>query len=75
MLDNPARASDAGRRLDRVRDIESLVTLAETAGDDEAEVVDLTLDIAGPETEEPMDDVGAFVFFRPGEKWADCESE
>ena len=43
VLANPARASDEGQRLDRVRDIETLVTLAETAGDDEVELVDLTL--------------------------------
>ena len=33
VLANPAKASDAGRRLDRVRDIEALVTLTETVGD------------------------------------------
>ena len=75
VLDNPARASNAERRLDRLRDIETLVTLAETASDDEAELVDLTLDTAGSESKRPIDDIGEFVFFRLGEKWADCESE
>ena len=74
-LDNPARASNAGRRLDRVRDIETLVTIAKTASDDEVELVDFTLDTAGSESERPRDDIGDFVFFRPGEKWADCDSD
>ena len=51
------------------------MTLAKTASDDEVELVDLTLDTAGSESERPTDDIGDFVFFRPGEKWADCESE
>ena len=55
VLANPAIASDAGRRLDRVRDIETLATLAETAGDDEAELVDLTLEDSGAESDRPIE--------------------
>ena len=66
-----------------MRDIETVVKLLEVAPthgareqeQQQAEPVDLTIDIAGPESERPIDDVWAFVFFRPGEKWADYESE
>ena len=61
-----------------MREIETVVKLLEVATthgareqvQQQAESVDLTLDTAGPESERPIDDVGAFVFFQPGEKWA-----
>ena len=69
---NPARASAAGQRLDRVRDIESIVTLIaapeHTASD--GEVIDLTADSDG-------EDVAArgFEVLAAGEKWADIDSD
>ena len=61
---HPARAHVAGQRLDRVRDIETVVTLRSASQSDaEIEVVDLTVDSDNPEIE----------VFRPGEKWADCD--
>ena len=63
---NPARAHVAGQRLDRVRDIETVVTLRDAAPvDEDAEVIDLTVD----------SDVEAFEMLKRGEKWADCDSD
>ena len=60
---HPARAHVGGQRLDRVRDIETVVTLhSASQSDAEIEVVDLTVDSDSPEIE----------LLRPGEKWADC---
>ena len=75
VLANPARACDAGRRLDRVRDIKTLVTLAETAGDDEAEPVDFTLKDSGVETDRPKEVVDRYVALGKDVCWADCWSD
>ena len=60
---NPARAPAALQRLDRVRDIETVVTLLDRSED--FEFVDLTV---GSGAED-------FELLAPGQRWADCESE
>ena len=61
--ENPARAHAAGQRLDRVRDIETVVTLHDAAqADEDGEIIDLTGD----------DDIAVIEVLRPGERWADC---
>ena len=69
---NPARASVAGQRLDRVRDIESIVTLIEAPEQtaSEGEVIDLTVDSDGGGFEER-----GFEVLAAGEKWADVDSD
>ena len=69
---NPARASAAGQRLDRVRDIESVVTLVEKPGHavSDDETVDLTLD---SDAEEVVN--GDYRGLAAGVKWADVESD
>ena len=60
---NPARAHAALQRLDRVRDIETVVTLLDRPED--FEFIDLTVDSGG-------EDLG---LLEPGQRWADCESD
>ena len=69
---NPARGSVAGQRLDRVRDIESIVTLIEAAEQtaSDGEVIDLTVDSGGDDIA-----VRGFEALAVGEKWADTESD
>ena len=60
---NPARAHAALQRLDRVRDIETVVTLLDKSED--VEFVDLTVDSG-------IEELG---LLEPGQRWADCESD
>ena len=60
---NPARAHAALQRLDKVRDIETVVTLFDRSED--VELIDLTVDSG-------IEDIG---LLEPGQRWADCDSE
>ena len=60
---NPARAHAALQRLDKVRDIETVVTLFDRSED--VELIDLTGDSG-------IEDIG---LLEPGQRWADCDSE
>ena len=60
---NSARASAALQRLDKVRDIETVVTLLDRSED--IEVIDLTVDSG-------IEDIG---LFEAGQRWADCGSD
>ena len=69
---NPARAHVAGQRLDRVRDIETIVTLLEAPEQtaSEIECIDLTVDSDGGSGEKQR-----FEKLEVGTKWADCDSD
>ena len=76
---NPARAHAAGRRLDKVSDIKTVVALLEVstaqgAANDEAELVDLTLGDGGAESDRPVEFVDRYVAIEKGVRWADCGS-
>ena len=69
---NPARTNVAGQRLDRARDIESIVTLIEAPEQtaSEGEVIDLTVDSGGDDIA-----VRGFEVLAAGQKWADIDSD
>ena len=69
-VSNPARAHAAGQKLDRVRDIETIVTLLETPDqiEEEIELIDLTVDSDGGKFA-----TLEFERLEAGRKWADCD--
>ena len=69
---NPARADAASQRLDRVRDIETIVTLIEAPEQaaSENEVIDLTVDSECSGVEER-----GFEVLAASERWADVDSD